>query len=58
MRPPIPPIEKWDGNLEEEEEEDWDTPPPDSGKLTWDNITLDYSSILTPEEEDAEREAA
>ena len=61
--PPIPPIEKWDCDLEEEEaeaaaedqeeeEENWDTA---SDELSWENLVTpptDYSGIPTPEEEE------
>ena len=38
-------------------EEDWDAPTPE-GELSWDHMTPDYSGIPTPEEEEAELEAA
>ena len=41
-RPPTPPIEKWDCNIEEEE--NWDT-AMSSDELSRENMTTDYSGI-------------
>ena len=40
--------EKWDCDLEEEEEEDWDIIPADYSKLARDHMTPDYSGIYPP----------
>ena len=38
----LPHIEKWDCDLEEQEEEDWDIIPADDSELAWDRTTPAY----------------